>query len=54
MVDMKLKLWGAVAPMHRLKCGDGDGFVYDARYGVGSCHNWILDLRARAESCWLA
>jgi hypothetical protein len=44
VVDLKLQLWGAAVPINTWKSGKhGDGFVYDAQYGVGACGDWILD-----------
>ncbi|KAL7487103.1 hypothetical protein ACHAW6_012713 [Cyclotella cf. meneghiniana] len=45
VIDLKLQLWGAAVPMNTWKSGkrDHEGFVYDARYGVGACGDWILD-----------
>ncbi|KAL3781425.1 hypothetical protein ACHAWO_000087 [Cyclotella atomus] len=48
VVDLKLQLWGAAVPLNtwtstRKNSGVVDGFVYDAKYNVGACGDWILD-----------
>ena len=48
VIDVKLQLWGAAVPMntwssHNISKDSVDGFVYDAKGGVGACGDWILD-----------
>lgn len=60
VVDLKLQLWGAAVPMNTWSSsslnfndrGGVDGFVYDAKYGVGAVGDWILD--PSVAGAWLS
>ena len=47
VVDLKLQLWGAAVPMNiwtsTSNGKEADGYVYDAKNGVGACGDWILE-----------
>lgn len=49
VLETKLQLWGAAVPVNnwRPKKDEGNrsvgGFLYDNKYGVGACGDWLLD-----------
>jgi len=45
VVDRRLQLWGAAVPLNVWKSTteDDDGFLFDSRYNVGVCGDWLVD-----------
>ena len=41
VVERRLQLWGAAVPLNTYK--GSDGFVWDSRFGVGVCGDWLVE-----------
>ncbi len=47
ILETRLQLWGAAVP---LNTWDGSGFIYDDKFNVGVCGDWLLD--PSIEGAW--
>ena len=41
VVERRLQLWGAAVPLNTYQ--GGDGFVFDNKFGVGVCGDWLVE-----------
>lgn len=41
VVERRLQLWGAAVPLNTYQ--GGDGFVYDSKFNVGVCGDWLVE-----------
>ena len=48
IVETKLQLWGAAVPLNTWS--NKHGFIYDGKFGVGACGDWLLE--PSLEGAW--